>query len=41
MMQGMESLEFLLEYQHIYKYDYCYLWKVMFSDDCLKNKSVC
>ena len=39
MMQGMEGLEFMLEYQHIYKYDlnYCYLWKVMFSDDCLKK----
>ena len=43
MMQGREGLEFKLEYQHIYKYGlkHCYLWKVMFSDDCLKNKSVC
>ena len=44
MMQGMEGLEFMLEYQYIYKYGlkHCYLWKVMFSDDCLKkNKSVC
>ena len=34
MMQGMEGLEFMLEYQHIYKYGlkYCYLWKVVFSD---------
>ena len=38
-MQGMEGLEFMLEYQHIYKYGHkhCYLWKVMFSDDCLKK----
>ena len=38
MMQGMEGLEFMLEYQHIYKYGLKhYLWKVMFSDDCLKK----
>ena len=39
MMQGMESLEFMLEYQYIYKYGlkYCYLWKVKFSDDCSKK----
>ena len=35
MMQGMEGLEFMLEYQHIYKYGLKhYLWKVMLSDDC-------
>ena len=41
-MQDMEGLEFMLECQHIYTYclKHCYLWKVMFSDDCLKNKSV-
>ena len=35
----MEGLEFMLEYQHIYKYGpkHCYLWNVMFSDDCLKK----
>ena len=38
MMQGMEGLEFMLEYQHNYKHGlkHSYLWKVMFSDDCLK-----
>ena len=43
MMQSMEGLEFILEYLHIYKYGlkHCHLWKVKFSDDCLKNKSVC
>ena len=42
MMQGMEGLAFMLEYQHFYKYGlkHCYLWKVMFSDDCLK-KLIC
>ena len=42
MMQGMEGLEFMLEYQHIYKYGLKHicgkLWKVMLSDDCLKKK---
>ena len=30
---------FMLEYQYIYKYclKQCYLWKFMFSDDCLKK----
>ena len=39
MMQGMEGLEFMLEYQHIYKngLKHCHWWKVMFSDDCLKK----
>ena len=39
MMQGMEGLQFMLEYQHIYTYclKHCYLWKVMFSDGCLKK----
>ena len=43
MMQSMEGLEFILEYLHIYKYGlkHCHLWKVKFSDHCLKNKSVC
>ena len=43
MMQRVEGLEFMLEYQHIYKYGlkYCYLWEIMFSDDCLKKINPC
>ena len=39
MTQGREGLEFMLEYQHIYMYGlkHSCLWKVMLSDDCLKN----